>query len=188
MRDGFKPAAAEYIKNNGKAAGMKIRIIMLSAIMVSVICLGPASCNNSQNTDETSAVATAVTTTAGSTSYPDEQPVGCYKRFSIVKDGETFEEMLELRDDADKGFLILNEDWTAYFELDGERMEYTYDKKNLYLKEDTERSSGFSYVYIGGRLVVDKGAVVEQYMKLTDDELEYYLEHGSLPEITAKIS
>ena len=87
--------------------------------------------------------------------------------------------MLELRDTEKKGYLVLNEDWTAYFELDGERTEYTYDRKNLYLKEDTEKKNGFSYTHINGRLVVDYGTSVEQYMVLTDDELANYLKHGT---------
>ena len=152
---------------------MNVKRVILSSIMALVICLGIASCGNSSNTEETS------TTTASWTYYPDEQPVGYYKRYSITKDDETYNEMLELRDIEKKGYLVLNEDWTAYFELDGERTEYTYDRKNLYLKEDTEKINGFSYTHINGRLVVNYGTSVEQYMVLTDDELADYLKHGT---------
>ena len=158
---------------------MKTKRFLLSLIMVLAICFSPASCDNSQNTEETSAAAA----TASWKYYPDEQPVGYYKRFSISKDGETFDEMLELRDIAEKGYLVLKEDWTAYFELDGEITEYTYDRKNLYLKEDTEKNNGFSYVHINGRLIVDYGTTIEQYMILSDDELADYLSHGSDIEI-----
>lgn len=154
---------------------MKTKRILLLLIPAVVMCLTFTSCDSGSDNAEMS----TVTTTVATTSYPDEQPVGYYKRFSVVKEGETFEEMLELRDIENKGYLVLNDDWTAYFELEGVRTEYTYDKKNFYLKEDTEKSSGFSYVYIGGRLVVDEGTTIIQYMKLTDDELAYYLEHGS---------
>lgn len=147
---------------------MKRVLLLLTA---AAICFSFASCNN----DRTS----AVTTTASWTYYPDEQPVGYYRRYSVVKDGETFEEMRELQEIGKKGCLVLKDDWTAYFELDGEITEYTYDMGNLYLKEDTEQLNGFSYVHINGRLVVDYGEYVEQYMVLTDEELAYYSEHGS---------
>ncbi|MBP5605830.1 MAG: hypothetical protein J6X60_09865, partial [Ruminiclostridium sp.] len=119
------------------------------------------------------------TTAASWTYYPDEQPVGYYKRYGISFDGETLEQVMELKDIAQKGYLVLKDDWTAYFELDGERTEYTYDRGKLYLKEDTEKLNGFSYVHINGRLVVDYGTSVEQYMILSDDELADYLEHAA---------
>ncbi len=148
---------------------MKTKRILLPAIMASVICIGFCSCDG-KNTSETS----TITTTATYNYYPDEQPVGCYKRYAISKDGGTYEEMLELRDIGKRGYLVLKEDWTAYFELDGERTEYTYDRRNLYLKDDTEKANGFSYVHINGRLIVNYGTTIEQYMILTDDELAQY--------------
>lgn len=158
---------------------MKTKRILLSSIAALAMCFSLASCDNSHDTEETSVAAT----TASWEYYPDEQPVGYYKRLSISKDGETFDEMLELREIANKGYLVLKDDWTAYFELDGEITEYTYDRKNLYLKEDTEKDNGFSYVHINGRLIVDYGATIEQYMILSDDELADYLAHGSDIEI-----
>ena len=158
---------------------MKTKRILLLLIAALAMCFSLASCDNSHDTEETSVAAT----TASWEYYPDEQPVGYYKRLSISKDGETFDEMLELREIANKGYLVLKDDWTAYFELDGEITEYTYDRKNLYLKEDTEKDNGFSYVHINGRLIVDYGATIEQYMILSDDELADYLAHGSDIEI-----
>ena len=145
---------------------------MLAALSM---CVFLSSCDNSRSTSETS----AVTTVASWTYYPDEQPVGYYKRYGISVDGETLEQALELRDIENKGYLVLKDDWTAYFELDGEITEYTYDRGNLYLKEDTERTNGFSYVHINGRLVVNYGTSIEQYMVLTDDELADYLKHAA---------
>ncbi|MBR5089202.1 MAG: hypothetical protein IK093_07230 [Ruminiclostridium sp.] len=149
------------------------RGLCLTLIAV-IMCVGFSSCAGGGIAEETTAE-TAQTWLY----YPDEQPVGYYKRYGISKDGETFEEMLELRDIEKKGYLVLNDDWTAYFELDGERTEYTYDRKNLYLTEDTEKNNGFSYVHINGRLIVDYGTTIEQYMVLTDEELADYLAHGS---------
>ena len=100
---------------------------------------------------------------------------GYYKRTGIVKDGETYDEMLELREIENRGCLIINDDGTAVFELDGEKTEYVYDEYNLYLSEDTERTNGASYVFIGGRLVVDDGTTVTQYLKLSDEEVDAYL-------------
>ena len=154
---------------------MKTVRIILSSIMVFVMCIGFASCDNRQNTDETS----AVITTVAYTYYPDEQPVGYYKRCGISADAETIEQLRELNELAKKGYLVLKDDWTAYFELDGEITEYTYDRGNLYLKDDTEKLNGFSYVHINGRLVVNYGTTVEQYMILTDEELADYLENGA---------
>ena len=97
----------------------KAILAIICAVGWSTICLCLASCDNSRNNDE----ASAVTTAASWTYYPDEHPVGYYKRYSISNDGETFEEMLDLRDIEKKGCLVLKEDWTAYFELDGEITE-----------------------------------------------------------------
>lgn len=47
------------------------------------------------------------------------------------------------------------------------------------LADCTEDTAGFSYTHINGRLVVDYGTSVEQYMVLTDDELADYLKHGT---------
>ena len=49
---------------------------------------------------------------------------------------------------------------------------YTFDKQNFYLINDTEKASGFPYTYIGGRLVVNDGETITQYLRLTDEELE----------------
>ncbi len=106
----------------------------------------------------------------------DKEAVGYYKRIGIAKADETYEEMLELQDIAKQGYLVVNEDGTAYFDLDGEKTEYTFDKKNFYLIDDTDKANGFSYTYIGGRLIISDDTTVTQYLRLTDEELEAYLE------------
>ena len=103
---------------------------------------------------------------------------GYYKRVGISKDGETYEEMLEFRETAGRGFLIINDDGTAVFDLDGEKTEYVYDEFKLYLTEDTEKTSGASYVFIGGRLIVDDGTTITQYLKLSDEEVEAYSDNA----------
>ena len=95
-------------------------------------------------------------------------PAGNYKRVAIAKKDETYEEMLELNKIADKGILVVNEDGTATFELDGEITEYTYDQFCLYLAEDSEKKSGMPYVYIGGRLILNDGSTITQYLKSED--------------------
>ena len=76
--------------------------------------------------------------------------------------------MLELAKTEKQGCLIVNNDGCATFELDGEKIEYVYDKFCLYLAEDTERANGIPYVYIGGRLIVNDGTVITQYLKSED--------------------
>ncbi len=43
-------------------------------------------------------------------------------------------------------YLVVNDDGTAYFDLNGERTEYTFDKKNFYQSDDSEKV----YEYIEG--------------------------------------
>ena len=61
---------------------------------------------------------------------------GCYKRVGITKKDETYEEMLELRDIANKGYLVVCDDGTAFFKLDGEKTAYLYDEFNFYQSVD----------------------------------------------------
>jgi hypothetical protein len=84
--------------------------------------------------------------------------------------------MQSLLDEAKRGNLVVKEDGTAYFELDGEKTEYFYDDHNFYLSSDTERANGLSYTYINGRLIISDETSVTQYMRLTDDEIAAYLE------------
>lgn len=71
--------------------------------------------------------------------------------------------MLELRSIANKGYLIMWDDGTATFDLDGEKAEYLYDKFNFYLREYKEKADGVPYVYIGRRLIVNDGSMITQY-------------------------
>ncbi len=107
----------------------------------------------------------------------DKEVIGYYKRVGIAKVDETYEEMLTLRDEEKKGYLVANDDGTAYFELDGEITKYTFDKKNFYLSDNAEKSEGFPYTYIGGRLIISDATTVTQYLRLTDEELAAYLEN-----------
>ena len=43
-----------------------------------------------------------------------------------------------------------------------------YDEFSFYLAEDTEKKSGYPYVYIGGRIVVNDGTTITQYIKNSD--------------------
>ena len=97
---------------------------------------------------------------------------GCYKRVGITKKDETYEEMLELRDIANKGYLVVCDDGTAFFKLDGEQTAYLYDEFNFYRSEDSEKTNGIPYVYIGGRLITNDGSTITQYLMLSDEESE----------------
>ena len=157
---------------------------ILPAFAVSIMCLSLASCNSTDNMSETSHAATDGNTIYYDTIDWEDDPTigivqtGCYKRVTIAKKDETYEEMLELRDISSKGYLVVCDDGTATFELDGEKAEYLYDKFNFYLSEDTEKVNGIPYVYIGGRLIINDGSTITQYLKLSDEELESYTEDG----------
>ena len=150
-----------------------IKKIMMTSIVVLVMCSVLTACEREESTVETVMVSPMVEWENDPT-IGKVQP-GYYKRVGITKDGETYEEMLKLRDIENQGYLIVNDDGTAYFELDGEKTEYTYDKLNFYLSEDTQKDNPISYTFIGGRIVADEGDTIIQYLKLTDEELEDYL-------------
>ncbi|MCR5249957.1 MAG: hypothetical protein K6E50_05060 [Lachnospiraceae bacterium] len=100
----------------------------------------------------------------------DKEVAGYYKRIGIARNVETLEEMQELNEEGKRGYLVVNEDGTACFELDGEKTEYVFDKANFYLRDDAERANGFPYTYINGRLIITDETSVTQYMRLTEEE------------------
>ena len=153
-----------------------IKKIMMTSIVVLVMCSVLTACEREESTVETVMVSPMVEWENDPT-IGKVQP-GYYKRVGITKDGETYEEMLKLRDIENQGYLIVNDDGTAYFELDGEKTEYTYDKLNFYLSEDTQKDNPISYTFIGGRIVANEGDTIIQYLKLTDEELEEYLKNS----------
>ena len=51
-----------------------------------------------------------------------------------------------------------------------------FDGAYFYLSDDTERTNGFRYTCINGRLIIDDGTKITQYLRLTDEELASYLE------------
>jgi hypothetical protein len=157
-------------------AKKNIKKIMMTSIVVLVMCSVLTACEREESTVETVKVSPMVEWENDPT-IGKVQP-GYYKRVGITKDGETYEEMLKLRDIENQGYLIVNDDGTAYFELDGEKTEYTYDKLNFYLSEDTQKDNPISYTFIGGRIVADEGDMIIQYLKLTDEELEEYIKNS----------
>ena len=166
----------KYCRKTSRSFSMKRKIF--TAILIGIMCFSLVSC---QRTDDVSGKG-GETTDSGTADQDEfnweDDPVigkvqpGCYKRIGITKKDETYEEMLELRDIANKGYLFVNEDGTATFEIDGEKTEYSYDEFNLYPGEDTDSSVGTPYVFIGGRLIVNDGATITQYLKLSDEETE----------------
>ena len=157
----------------------------LMAVAVGIMCLLLASCSNAGNTGETVYDAVDGSETGqesidgNATGYEvidwkDDPTIGrvqagCYKRVGIVKKDETYEEMLELQDIGNKGELIVRDDGTATFELDGEKTEYLYDEFDFYLADAPEKTGGIPYVYIGGRLVTNDGTTLTQYLKSSDE-------------------
>jgi len=183
---------------------LSLKKIILTAAAAGILCLSLASCSSSDNRDRTASDAGSSDTDdpnadTSNTDIPDEstpkaaghgaddwendpiigkvQP-GYYKLNGIVKDNETFEEMREMQ--SIKAYLLVRDDGSASLDLDGEKTEYFYDKYNFYLCEDTERKNGIPYVYIGGRLVLNDGSSVSQYMRLSDEEAASEIESGDL--------
>ncbi len=96
----------------------------------------------------------------------EKEVVGYYKRTGIAKIDGTYEEMLDLRDKENQGYLVVNDDGTASFELNGEKTEYVFDGRYFYLSEDTERANGFRYTCINGRLIINDGETITQYLRV----------------------
>ena len=161
---------------------------IISATLACMICLTFTSCNSTGDRNKTgSAPADSAATDTAVIEWKDDPVIGkvqpgYYRRVGIVKNGETYEEMLELQKIESRGYLIVNDDGTAVFELDGEKTEYVYDEFNLYPAEDTTGAGGTPYVFIGGRLVVNDGAMITQYVKLSAEELAAHLENGGNPD------
>ena len=144
-----------------------------------------SSCNTKDNATENTTESTANHTTEdwidsitdenGVYIGQDKEVIGYYKRIGIAKIGGTYEDMLEFRDIEKQGYLVANDDCTAFFELDGEKTEYVFDGANFYLSDDKERANGFRYTCINGRLIINDGTTITQYIRLTDEELASYL-------------
>ena len=153
----------------------------LQAMILVIACLLSA-CNTTDNTAEVPTEdpvenwIESVTDEQGVYIGQDKEVIGYYKRIGIAKIGGTYEDMLELRDIEKQGYLIANYDCTAYFELNGEKTEYVFDGGYFYSIDDTERDNGFQYTCINGRLIINDGETITQYMRLTDEELAAYLE------------
>ena len=153
--------------------------IMITVAFIGILCCSFAACKSNDKGSEMGFEISSDETSdkdacdIGTIDWADDPTIGMlqpgyYQRVGIVKKDETYEEMLELAKTEKQGCLIVNDDGTATFELDGERIEYVYDKLCLYLAEDTERANGIPYVYIGGRLIVNDGTVITQYLKSED--------------------
>lgn len=150
-----------------------INILVCSVIL----CLAFTSCSKGSNTADT---ADPVLTEYPVIDWRDDPDIGTvqpgyYKRIGIVKDGETYEEMLKLRETESKGILIVNDDGSAVFDLDGNITEYVYDEYRFYLAQDSEKTNGIPYTFIKERIITDDGNTITQYLKLSDEELEAYL-------------
>ncbi len=165
--------------------GRKMHMIKtIMAVLVFACFL--SSCSTKENAADGSAeTATELTTANWIDSVTDENGVyigqdkevaGYYKRIGIAKTGGTYEDMLELRDIEKQGYLVVNDDGTAFFELEGEITEYIFDGAYFYLSDDTEKTNGFRYTCINGRLIIDDGTNITQYLRLTDEELASYKE------------
>lgn len=150
-------------------------ITILTMIIVSACFL--SSCNTSETTTDhtTENWIDSITDENGVYIGQDKEVVGYYKRIGIVKIDGTYEDMLELHDIEKQGYLVANDDGTAFFELDGKKTEFVFDKAYFYLSDDAKKTNGFHYTCINGRLIINDGTTITQYLRLTDEELASYL-------------
>ena len=165
-------------------SGKKNMIKTTLAMMIVFACL-LSSCNTTETPkDYITETSTDYTTENWIDSITDEngvyigqdkEVVGYYKRIGIVKVGETYEDMLELRDIEKQGYLVANDDGTAFFELGGKKTEFVFDNAYFYLSDDAKKTNGFHYTCINGRLIINDGTTITQYLRLTDEELSSYL-------------
>ncbi len=148
---------------------------ILAVIIVSACFL--SSCNKAETTTDrtTENWIDSITDENGVYIGQDKEVVGYYKRTGIVKVGETYEDMLELRDIEKQGYLVANDDGTAFFELGGKKTEFVFDNAYFYLSDDAKKTNGFHYTCINGRLIINDGTTITQYLRLTDEELASYL-------------
>ena len=150
------------------------RTLLLTTMILIVACL-LSSCNKADiaapadNTDYDSWI-DSVTDEQGVYIGQDKEVIGYYKRNGIAKIDGTYDDMLKLRDIEKQGYLVVNDDNTAYFELDGEKTEYVFDSANFYLSDDKDRANGFRYTCINGRLIINDGTYITQYLRLTNEE------------------
>ena len=88
----------------------------LIAFAVGTMCLSLASCNSTDAMNETGHNLTEDNAVYQDKFDWEDDPTigkvqaGCYKRVGITKKDETYEEMLELRDIANKGYLVVCDD------------------------------------------------------------------------------
>ena len=152
-------------------------LIKAALVMIFFVCF-LSSCDTTETSTDYAADnwIDSITDENGVYIGQDKEVPGYYKRIGVVKIGGTYEDMLELRDIEKQGYLVANDDGTAFFELDGEKTEFVFDGAYFYLSDDTERSNGFRYTCINGRLIIDDGTTITQYLRLTDEELASYPE------------
>ena len=155
---------------------LKILIIAMILILSCMI----VSCNTKEDTANDStdndSWIDSITDEQGNYIGQDKEVIGYYKRIGIAKIDSTYDDMLKLRDIEKQGYLVVNDDNTAYFELDGVRTEYVFDASNFYLSDDKDRVNGFRYTCINTRLIINDKTYLTQYLRLTDEELEAYLD------------
>ena len=115
----------------------KKRVIKTTlAVMPFVFACFLSSCETTEKTAEntTNNWIDSVTDERGVYIGQDKEVVGYYKRIGIVKIDGTYEDMLVLRGIENLGYLIVNDDGTAFFELDGEKTEYVFDGGYFYFE------------------------------------------------------
>ncbi|MCR4740451.1 MAG: hypothetical protein K5886_09380 [Lachnospiraceae bacterium] len=109
----------------------------------------------------------------------DDGAAGYYKLVKMVEDGEESSMMAELAQVGVNMYMVLSEDGTGCYDFMGDQTKLAWDDKKIWDPEDDETEPS-EYTYKDGQLSVtgDNGDGMD-FVKLTDEEKDYYLENGS---------
>ncbi|MBQ9460091.1 MAG: DUF5067 domain-containing protein [Oscillospiraceae bacterium] len=103
-----------------------------------------------------------------------ESAAGYYKMSGVVENGET-SDLSQLEALGLIFYLVLNEDGTGFMEMMGEREEITWTETGI----TNSTGEKAAYQYKDGVLTVESDGSSITYIRLSDEELAYYNEHGS---------
>ncbi|MCR5735787.1 MAG: hypothetical protein K6G22_14365 [Lachnospiraceae bacterium] len=108
----------------------------------------------------------------------DDGAAGYYRLLSMVEDGEEDAGMAEMGKLGIYMYMVLNEDGTGYYDFAEDKTNMAWDEKYFWDPEDDETEKS-EYVYENGKIYVSGDDTEMEFIKLTDEEKDYYLENGS---------
>lgn len=101
--------------------------------------------------------------------------VGSYRMTKLVKNGLEDTDIPQLASIGIYMYLVLNEDGTGYTDMMGEKDIFRWNADEIW----DDESEPTPYTYANGTLSMKMGDEELMYIRLSDEELAYYQEHGS---------